>query len=201
MKIRGILFDLGNVLIDYRPEIFISRLSERSGITKEKLARYFLTSSADIAYTEGKISSEDFFKAVVRDLGLKCELEDFRNFWCDIFFAKNEMSTLVAALKKKYPVWVLSNTNEWHFEFLKSRFPVLNIPDRHFLSYELKCQKPDPKIYEHVIQGTGLKPEEIFFTDDIEVNISAAKKAGLRASVFKTADELNQELNQLGVLS
>ncbi|MBI4971519.1 MAG: HAD family phosphatase [Candidatus Omnitrophica bacterium] len=200
MKIRAILFDLGNVLVDYRPEIFITRLSERVKIGKEKLVRYFLTSTADIEYTEGKISSDEFFKIISRDLSLNCSQEEFWDFWCNIFIAKHEMDALVARLKKSYPVWILSNTNEWHFEFLKSRFPVLDMIDQLFLSYQLKCQKPDEKVYEHVIRKSGLKPDEIFFTDDITVNIEAARKSGLRASLFKSAAELNLELNQMGVL-
>jgi len=201
MKIKALLFDLGNVLIDCKPEIFITSLEERTRIPKEQLARYFLTSYVDSAYTEGKISSDKFFDVVRRDLNLAFHPSEFREIWCSIFEAKDEMERLVSRLKESYPVWILSNTNEWHFDFLKARYPVLNLVDRFFLSYKIRCQKPDPKIYEHVVREVGLKPEEIFFTDDIEVNVSSAKQAGLNAVLFQSAQTLTEELRALGVLN
>lgn len=200
MSIRGLLFDLGNVLIDYRPEIFIRRLAERSQIPERKLTDYFLSSSADIAYTEGKISSEEFFRAVSRDLGFRFHQEEFREIWCDIFFEKRPMESLIERLKKSYPVWILSNTNAWHFEFLKERFPILHFADRLFLSYELKCQKPDDRIFNHVIRETGFLPQEIYFTDDLEMNIQSARRLGFYASQFRSPALLAQELEAAGIL-
>ncbi len=200
MKIRGVLFDLGNVLIDYRPEIFISRLEAHSKIPAYQLISYFLTANADAAYTEGKISSGEFFDRVARELDLECGAEIFRDFWCDIFSAKGEMEALVRAVKKKYPVWVLSNTNEWHFEFLRPRFPVLDSIDRFFLSYELKCQKPDPQIYQQVVKQTGFLPQEIFFTDDIQKNVDSARQAGFRSELFRSAEELAAQLTDFGII-
>ncbi|MBI4397586.1 MAG: HAD family phosphatase [Candidatus Omnitrophica bacterium] len=200
MAIRAILFDLGNVLVDYEPNIFLSRLHEYSKISTSELMRYFLNSPLDVAYTEGKISSEEFFETAAGELGLQCGPGLFRDFWCDIFSAKKEMEELVGEVKKNYPVWALSNTNEWHFEFLRPKFGFLSLIDKYFLSFRLKCQKPDPKIYEQVIRSTGFEPNEIFFVDDLETNVKSARAMGLRATVFRSARQLKQEFSEAGIL-
>lgn len=201
MKTRALLFDLGNVLIDYRPEIFASRLSQREQIPKERILAYFIDAYSDSAYIEGKISSDEFFNLVRRELNLQCSKDEFRDFWCDIFFAKQEMEDFIQRLHGRYPLWILSNTNEWHFEFLKRRYPVLDLFTDHFLSHELKCQKPQPEIFEHVIRKTGFKPQEIFFTDDLEVNVLAARRAGFEARLFTSESQLKKDFEELGVLN
>ena len=68
------------------------------------------------------------------------------------------------------------------------------------LSYEVGALKPDDKIYREAIQRAGCRPEECFFTDDIAINVDAARNNGMDAVQFVSAAQLEGELKARGVL-
>ena len=71
--------------------------------------------------------------------------------------------------------------------------------DVYALSYELRCAKPDAEIYRKAASLAGVAPEEIFFTDDMPVNVEAAQKAGFDAVLFRGGRALAEELRRRGV--
>ncbi len=200
IMIKAILLDIGNVIIDYFPERFVFNMKEQAGISEMDIVRYFLLQGGDKDYTEGKVTSDEFFDQVSSDLKFDLSKEKFKNIWNEIFGRKEDMESLIRKLKSSYPVWALSNTNDWHIEYVKVVYPILLELDQLFLSHELKCQKPDIEIYKKVLDATGLAPEEIFFTDDVKKNIDAAKKIGFKAHHFKSSEHFEHELKSLGVL-
>jgi putative hydrolase of the HAD superfamily len=72
--------------------------------------------------------------------------------------------------------------------------------DGYVLSYEVGAAKPEPKIYREAIARAQCNPEECFFTDDLEVNIVAAREHGIEAVQFFSAEQLERELRARGVL-
>ena len=92
------------------------------------------------------------------------------------------------------------NTNPIHFEMVRTNYPLL----RHFhdcvLSYEAGAVKPSSKIFQTAIQRAQCKPEECFFTDDILINIEAARKHGMDAVQFHTSARLEEELRARRIL-
>ncbi len=89
---------------------------------------------------------------------------------------------------------LLSNTNPIHFDMVKTTYPLM----RHFhdcvLSYEAGAVKPSSRIFQAAIQRAQCKPEECFFTDDILINVEAARKHGMDAVQFHTAAQIEDEL-------
>ena len=67
------------------------------------------------------------------------------------------------------------------------------------LSYEVGALKPDEKIYRRAIELAGLPPEKIFFTDDMQGHIDAARKLGIDAVQYTTTESLWDELRKRGV--
>jgi len=63
----------------------------------------------------------------------------------------------------------------------------------------VKCAKPEPEIYEILIERFSLTPEKAVFIDDLEENIEAAKDVGLQGIVFKSPDQLKGDLKGLGI--
>ena len=101
---------------------------------------------------------------------------------------------------KKYELALLSNTNELHFDYLYKDYSDFfkNFKKLH-LSYLMNLRKPDIEIYNEVLKYHNIKPENMFFTDDNQENIDAAKKAGIRAYTFKNVIKLKQDLADFGI--
>ena len=128
------------------------------------------------------------------------DLPAFRKTWSSVFLPDLIVSEdLLLALKRKYPLLLVSNTNEAHVEFIRSNYRVLDIFDHHVLSYEVGSLKPDRKIFQHAISLSGYPPEALFFTDDREENILMARQLGMTAHQFKTQSWLVDALQQAGV--
>jgi HAD superfamily hydrolase (TIGR01509 family) len=106
---------------------------------------------------------------------------------------------LLAYLKRRYPLILVSNTNEAHIDFIRSNYRVLEHFDHHIFSYEVGSLKPDRKIFEHAIAASGFPAETLFFTDDREENVVAARNLGLHAHQFKTESALVNALAAAGV--
>ncbi|NTV84766.1 MAG: HAD family phosphatase [Bacteroidales bacterium] len=90
-------------------------------------------------------------------------------------------------LKTNYRTFLLSNTNKIHYDHYQEQFrktygyPSLDsLFEKAYYSFQLKLYKPDPAIFEFVLNDKGLNPEETLFIDDFQVNIEAAKKLGLQ---------------------
>ena len=65
---------------------------------------------------------------------------------------------------------------------------------REFVSYEAGCWKPEARFYELVLDALDILPETVFFVDDLPRNVTAAKKAGMDAVVYRSRSDLQNEL-------
>lgn len=94
---------------------------------------------------------------------------------------------LLLRIRRHYPVSVLSNTNPVHWRLAEEGYfryrghAPADFFDKAFLSYELGVEKPDPRIFQAVVEGLQCRPEQLLFFDDSPVNCEAARRCGLRA--------------------
>ena len=112
--------------------------------------------------------------------------------------------TMLRRLKEKYNVFLLSNTNETHINWVDGylrtvyNFTIEDFDARYFhksyYSHLINLRKPNTNIYDYVLQDAGLKAEETLFIDDNFHNIEGAKKVGLQTYLhpigFEIADVL-----------
>ncbi len=201
--IKAVIFDLGNVLIDFDHMIAARGVLRFTDKNPEEIFSLFFDSKITGLFEEGKIAPLDFFSAVKEALKLKLTFEEFLPIWNEIFFLtpKNfEVYNLILRLKKRYITCLLSNINILHFEHLKKNFASLfdafNIT---FLSYELGFRKPHHLIYKKILNLLSLKPEEIFYTDDRLELIEVAKKQGINSFHFTGTEKLKSDLLNIGV--
>ncbi len=151
-------------------------------------------------YESGRISSSEFGEKCANRLGLDLPMEVIRETWSDIFGPVEGMEELIRSLKGKYGLVLLSNTNEWHFEHCRNKYPVLSLFDDYALSYELGCQKPNPLIYEKALSMAKASPDEILYFDDIPAYARAAEDLGMRAVCFENSVQLTRRLRAEGVV-
>jgi FMN phosphatase YigB (HAD superfamily) len=112
------------------------------------------------------------------------------------FGAQNEAP--LEDLASRYRLLALSNTNPIHFAMLKDAYPLLRHFHGYVLSYEIGAAKPESKIYREAIERAQCLPEECFFTDDLALNIEAAREHGMDAVQFHSAEQLRRELRARG---
>ncbi|HEY3296578.1 MAG TPA: HAD family hydrolase [bacterium] len=181
-----IVLDLGNVLLDYRPERFAERLSRiaphRSA--EEILARY-ARGELKAAFERGQITEADFFAEMVQWLGCREEATPFvMDAWNDVFTITQGAEQAVEVLRQKATLWMLTDTNPTHLKYALRRFPFLYQFERTFASYVCGHMKSEPEAFAQIITAAACKPEEILFYDDLEPNVAVARSVGIDARIF-----------------
>ncbi|MGA2985465.1 MAG: HAD family phosphatase, partial [Terriglobia bacterium] len=94
---------------------------------------------------------------------------------------------------------VLSNMPRSVGDYLRRTAKWLEIFDHLCLSGELKMGKPDPPIYHACLEALGVPAPQALFIDDREVNITGAHAVGMHGIVFRTAEELQADLEPYGL--
>jgi glucose-1-phosphatase len=200
--IRSILFDLGNVLVPFDIQRGYKQLSQASGLPQEEVAVRIRESGLYEVYESGQIETDSFLDEFTKVLGYRSSLEEFREVWNSIFFPHTATSEeLVVDLKSRYRLVLLSNTNDLHFNWLRERYPILNHFDAYTLSYQVGAMKPSERIYAAAVENAQCKPEECFFTDDIEKYVEAARSFGIDAEQFVGEETLRAHLRNRGMLA
>ena len=177
--IRAILFDIGNVLLRFDFTICLKALASKSGIT-DPLATFARFDQVKAAYEDGQIDRAAFLRAVFDVLNYRGTEAEFVTAWENIFEPNEQMFPLVEKLHERFPLYLLSNTNDIHREFFMRRWPVF----RHFTggtySDLARASKPSRAIYEIACRDFALEPATTFFIDDLLPNIETARGLGFQ---------------------
>jgi FMN phosphatase YigB (HAD superfamily) len=199
MAIEAILFDLGKVLIDFSLVPMFRRCSACSSKPLE-FERIFRDSRLAYQYETGNMTTEEFHAYLCDMGGLVMSLAEFRVAWSSVFAPDVLVSEkLIQNLGKRYPLILVSNTNEAHARYLCERYPILSHFHHKVFSFEVRSMKPDRRIFEHAISLSGKQPEALFFTDDREENVWGAREMGMKVHQFRSEGELLVALNDVGV--
>ena len=199
--IRNIVFDMGNVLIQWRPALFV----EGTGVPEEDrplLLRELFGSVEWIQMDRGTLSMEEGLEAVCRRLPERLHpvVWDIVNNWHQDIPPLEGVYELVKELKGKgYRIYLLSNTCTRFHDFRKN-IPALEFFDGEFVSCDFHFVKPEPGIYLRFLEYFRLRPEECVFIDDDPRNIEAAVRCGMGGVIFHgDTAHLRLRLRELGV--
>lgn len=198
--ITTIIFDIGNVLVDFCWEEYLYSFHFTPDI-REKVAKATVLSDAWNEFDRGGSREEALIEGFVRNAP---EVEkEIRLFCRDIHdMLRRRESTIpwIKELKSKgRKVYYLSNFSEKAARECAHVLDFVPYTDGGILSYEEKMIKPNPEIYELLINRYGLIPEECLFFDDREDNCQMARKLGMEAVRFTTRQKAIEELKRLGV--
>ena len=201
-KINNIIFDLGGVIlnIDYqRTENAFRQL----GITdfSEIYSQQHQVQLFD-KFEKGEISSSVFRDEVRRISKLNLSDEQINNAWNSMLIGlPAERVEFLRKLKKSYRLFLLSNTNEIHIKGFETIIinaygkNVLNsIFEQIYFSNVLGKRKPDPEVFEYVIDENNLIPKKTLFIDDTERHLKGASAAGLQTIHLKQGEEISDLL-------
>lgn len=202
--IRNIVFDMGNVLIHYIPQVFMDRL----GVPAEDqplLAREVFGSVEWIRMDRGTLGQEEAVAAM--EARLPRRLWEYARrlvlgWWLDGPLMPVEgMAALLEELKGLgYGLYLLSNATVRQPEYFPG-IPGSQFFDGAVISAHWKVLKPEREIYEILFREYGLKPSECFFVDDLNINVEGALCAGMDGYIFDgDAGRLRQALCRAGVM-
>lgn len=200
--IEAVIFDLGNVLVDFDHRIAAEKISGHCALSPRKIFELFFDSRLTALFEEGKLPARDFFKRVKKKLKLKMGYAAFLPVWNEIFYLskKNKgVYRIAACLNKEYRTLLLSNINALHFEYLKENFPVFDVFHEVITSFEAGFRKPHPSIYRKALSILEVKPERVFYTDDRPELVASARKLGIRGFVFRGIERLKKDLLDNGI--
>jgi len=193
------VFDMGGVLVELGPLIEI--LGDEAVSSEEFWSRW-LRSPVVRDFERGRCSTEEFGDRIVAELGLSFDgPEMIRRFadWPKGLFEGAQ--ALIADLPDDLEIGVLSNTNALHWNGQRQHRKVQALFSRTYLSYVLDMVKPDREIFDHIVDDIGCAPGDIVYFDDNQLNVDAARDAGLVAAMAKGPMDCRRELEALGLLS
>ncbi len=143
---------------------------------------------------------EAFAAEVMRVLGFECGLTEFGRIWNSIFLPETLVpERVIRDLQSRYRLIIVSNTNQLHFEMLRTSYPIFEHFFGYILSYQVRAMKPDPAFYAAALSMAGCLPEECVFIDDLPENVEGAKAAGFDGIVFESFPQLARELALRGI--
>ena len=202
-RIQAVIFDLGNVLIDFDHTIAARRIAAFSQKTAQEIFDLFFDSELTGLFEAGRILPEEFFLRIKEALGLKIDYPEFLPIWNEIFFLSQKnraVYRLARSLKQNYKLALLSNVNILHFDYLRKNFAVFDAFHHIVASYEVGVCKPDPRIYRHTLELLkASSPSRVFYTDDRAELVQKAGELGIRSFVFKDLTQLKVDLESAGI--
>jgi len=196
-KIKAIFFDIGGVLVKVDSSEAIQQLSDKLGVSIEKI-RDGMTRELLVEYEEGHLTTNQFYEQLLINYGCgqAMDIETFKTYWLDTLFPCEESIEFLQRANKDLFVWLLSNTNDFHYELLKRDFPFMKWVNGGTFSFMVGGMKPEPLIYETAIRKSGFRPEEILFIDDLEDNVLAAQDIGINIIHYFDYPSFGRELKQ-----
>lgn len=205
MAVKNLIFDLGGVILDLDVPKTIGEFARVSGLAPGEVAQRFRDSDGFLKYERGEISDKEF-RDFVRDLYAVSITDDELDACWNAMLGGIPASKLdlLQTLRKKYQVFLLSNTNTIHLNYINSTIlpPSKSVPslesyfDRAYYSHVMGKRKPEREIFEQVLDENNLDAEESLFLDDNAENVEGAKLVGLQTAFVNTPDFILTYFNE-----
>jgi epoxide hydrolase-like predicted phosphatase len=182
--IKNIVFDLGNVLVSFKPSEYFDKKNYPQNI-KETILTDIFGSKEWLMLDNGDISAMEAIEGISLKSTLnKEEITHIFNLRSDIIFPLDQNVKVLPELKKQgFRLYFLSNFPMDVFEEVKTGYYFFKYFDGGLISAEAKASKPDSRIYNILLDKYSLIPEECLFIDDLEINVKAAEETGMKGLV------------------
>jgi glucose-1-phosphatase len=199
-SIRLIISDFGGVICTFDYRIFCGRLAERIGRSADEIYSVVFGNDLQADFERGVLQGPEYHRRVMDLLGADIPYAEFFTLYGDIFKEIPATCDLLRRLHKRYPLYLLSDTNEIHFGYVRKTIGVVGLFDECVVSYEMGMMKPEPGIYREALRRSGLPAEACVFIDDRQGNVEGARRVGMQALLFKSAECCAADLESLGVV-
>ena len=197
--IKAVIFDMGGVMIHLDRDICINNFKQKAGFeTIEDYLDLYHQKGFLGELEAGHIDEKEFYRRSLQ-LCWPGTTEETIEFCLQSLLTDLNMSIInqIPPLSAKFDLYVLSNNNPICARtFLRQLDKVEGIRGMFkemFFSYQMKMMKPEPKIYETAIAGTGCRRDEILFIDDSPINTKGAEDVGIKTLLYTKGMIINPE--------
>ncbi|MDA9207738.1 HAD family phosphatase [Octadecabacter sp.] len=201
MPIQAVVFDIGNVLIEWQPERFYDHV-----IGEDQRRAFF--GAIDLHGMNDRVDRGETFLDVITETAAAHpdwadEIMMWHDRWIEMACPTIDHSVrLLRALRRAgHPVFALSNFGIQTFEIGTREYPFLEEFDKRYISGHMGVIKPDADIYRMVEDDCGVPPAQLLFADDRQDNINAATARGWQGHLFTDAQGWADRLVAEGLLT
>ncbi len=192
---HNIIFDFGNVLVQWHPELVYGKY-----FGDEAKAWWFLRHVADNDWRLRIDAGEDADTCIHELQAAYPEYEQaielYRSHWREMLTGEVPgMKELLTEVLQKYNVYGLTNWSMETFPEAREHFSILQMIDRYVVSGAEGLVKPDPRLFQVLIDRYNLNVEECIFIDDNPTNVEVACRMGMQGIVFTNAENLRKQLS------
>ncbi len=196
--IKNVIFDIGNVLVDFRYHEYMKELGfcqQAIRAIEERIVENELWDKLDLGVEKEEAIIAQMKNAVPE---YKKEAQLFFDNLTDIVETYSYTIPWISSLKKEgYKIYLLTNYPETMFKEHDARkFGFTHLVDGVVVSSIVKMSKPDPNIYIYMLKKYNLKAEESIFIDDRIKNVEAAEKLGIHTILFSDYKEANNRIKE-----
>ncbi|HEY1022143.1 MAG TPA: HAD family phosphatase [Flavisolibacter sp.] len=201
MKIDTVIFDIGNVLVNWNPDNLYRKIFP----VEEERVQFLSTICTMEWHTlqdAGRSPQEGTTELLEKFPQHKEAILAFYDRWEEMFDGAIEgtVEILKEVKEKGYRVYALSNYNAELYQRTVNDFPFLEWFDGKIISSEAKMKKPDENIYRLLFERFFIDPKRAVFIDDLAANIAAASQLGLNGILFTNPETLRQELQTRNII-
>ena len=199
--VSGVIWDLGNVLIDWSPHAAVA-----AGLGEDEARRFLAADDFDFMAFNHELDAGATWAE------REAELRRTHPHWVEhaAAYRANFPSSLVGEVPGTVdivqelsdagvPMWGLTNWPDEFWPHARARFEFLGLLDDIVVSGTEKVAKPDPAIFEIAVSRAGFPVDELVFVDDKEANVAGAIEFGLDGILFTGAEELRGALRERGL--
>ncbi len=195
---KAIILDMGGVLLRSFNAAPREAMAKRFGTTRQELEKFVFQSPTSVQSEKGEVTEIFHWETVLRHFGRTNE--DPEKIYYEYFSGDaidRELMEFAESLKPDHRLGLLSNAWVNARKRLDSLFHFIDIFDVSIFSAEVKTRKPEPKIYQIMMEKLEVKADECIFIDDFPENIEGAKQLGISTILFKNTQDAIHKINSM----
>jgi putative hydrolase of the HAD superfamily len=195
--IKLIIFDIGDVLIDFKDEQYVDYITDKLCLNKAEFSAALKPLRDDME--RGACTLREAEAALTKKFKVSRNSLEWVTTYRKIARRDNYVFRLLTRLSKRYKIALLSNVGR--ARYIESLRLLKDVPaDAVFASCYLKMRKPEHKIYRYVLEKMEVKPNEAVFIDNMKENVVAAEEVGIKSIQFIDYWRLVMDLRRLKIL-
>jgi putative hydrolase of the HAD superfamily len=196
----NLVFDLGGVVVRWDPEAIIAGVFEDQEL-RGKVKKGVFEDADWLELDRGTLGREDAIARAAKRTGVaEAAIKRLLHAVPPSLTVFPETVDLLRRLKRKgYPLYCLSNMHFASIEYLEQKHDFWDLFQGRVISCRLQLCKPEAGIYEHLLQTYNLNPSKTVFIDDVQKNLDAAAKLGIKTLKFETAAQCERDLQRMGI--
>ena len=199
---KNILFDMGNVIMDFSPDYILSMYTK--DVKLINFLKYKILYTVAWARSDkGELTEEGIYDETIKGLDEKYHsiAKEVIYGWYNYKTESKEIYELMKELKNKgYRLFLCSNAAE-SFHKYEDKIEAFKLLEAKVVSADIRQVRPDKEFFEYLLNTYRLKPEECFFIDDLAVNVKGAYECGIDGYQYNgNAGLLRKFMERVGIL-